>query len=357
MSLSSPSVRDTVIGAQASAPFCTGRTVAWAALSAPARRQGRSYIMATERVHIGVDVSKCSLDVFIPGEKEIKVANKPAAIRRLVRRIKAKDPSAMFCCESTGGYERTLLDVCREEGQPVCLLNALQVRRYAEHRGVLEKTDRIDARLISLAADDKKPEPLTHPSDRQRKLKELWTLRSQLAGDRESARNRLEHLREKEGSAAVDAVVAVYDEQIARLERLCREAAAEDEAAASLLKRFQLVKGVGPVTALAMVALMPELLTLDDKKLAKLAGLAPLCDQSGAMDGPRHIRKGRGLVRRSLYFAAVTASAHNKILRAVFRRLLDAGKPPKVAIVALMRKLLCLLRRIAQNPDFVPAEA
>ena len=115
------------------------------------------------------------------------------------------------------------------------------------------------------------------------------------------------------------------------------------------------VKGVGPLTALALAALLPELLFLDDKKLAKLAGVAPICDQSGTKDGPRHIQKGRGLVRRALYFAALSASRRNAILSVFYRRLRDAGKPPKVALVAVMRKLLCLLRRIAQNPDFVPA--
>ena len=121
------------------------------------------------------------------------------------------------------------------------------------------------------------------------------------------------------------------------------------------MKRVQLVKGVGPLTALALAALLPELLFLDDKRLAKFAGVAPICDQSGTLDGPRHIMKGRTRVRRALYWAAGTASRHNKILSAVYDRLVKAGKAKKVAIVAVMRKLLCLMRRIAQNPDFVPA--
>ncbi len=311
--------------------------------------------MATERVHIGVDVSKGSLDVFIPGGKTFRTKNTAPAVRRLVRRIKAEQPSAMFCCESTGGYERTLLDACREEGQPVCLMNALQVRRYAEHRGTLEKTDRIDASVISMAADDKNPAPLVHPDERQRKLKELWTLRTQLTGARDAERNRLEHLREKKAVAAIRKIIAVYDKQIAELERLCRESVSQDEASRALTERLQLVKGVGPLTALALAALLPELLFLEDKRLAKLAGVAPICDQSGTLDGPRHIMKGRTLVRRSLYWAAVTASRHNRILSAVYARLVKAGKAKKVALVAVMRKLLCLMRRIAQNPDFVPS--
>jgi len=313
--------------------------------------------MANTRVHIGVDVSKDTLDVFIPGGKTLRIANRLPAVRRMVRRVRAGDPSAMFCCESTGGYERTLTEVCREEGQPVCLMNAQQVRCYAGHRGTLEKTDRIDARMISMAADDKAPEPIAHPTDRQRKLKELWTLRTQLVCERDRVRNQLEHLREKEAVSAVSRIVASIERQLSGLEKRCRELVAQDGPSQAVLERVQLVKGVGPLTAIALAALLPELLFLDDKRLAKLAGLAPLCDQSGTMDGPRHIQKGRGLVRRALFFAALSASRRNAILSTFYRRLRDAGKPPKVALVAVMRKLLCLLRRIAQKPDFVPAPA
>jgi transposase len=311
--------------------------------------------MATSRVHIGVDVSKDKLDVFVPGEGMLQARNTRASARRMIRGVCARTPSAVFCCESTGGYERTLLDACREEGAPVCLMNAQQVRCYAGHRGLLEKTDRIDARMISMAADDKSPAPLAHPTDRQLKLKELWTLRTQLVGERDRVRNRLEHLRESEAVTAVNRILAVFDRQIARLEEQCREAVAQDGPSQTVLERVRLVKGIGPLTALALAALLPELLVLDDKRLSKLAGLAPICDQSGTKDGPRHIQKGRGLVRRALYFAALSASRRNAILSAFYRRLRDAGKPPKVALVAVMRKLLCLMRRIAQNPDFVPA--
>ena len=311
--------------------------------------------MATERVHIGADVSKNTLDVFIPNGKTLRVRNAPAAVRRMVLGISAREPSAVFCCESTGGHEKTLLDVCREEGRPVCLMNAQQVRCYAGHLGTLEKTDRIDARMISMAADDKRPAPLVHPTGRQRKLKELWTLRTALVRERDRVRSQLEHLGEKETVAAVRKVVAAIDRQLSSLEKRCRGLVKEDKDSAAFLGRVQLVKGVGPVTALALAALLPELLVLDDKRLAKLAGLAPIAEQSGTMDGPRHIQKGRGLVRRALYFAAVTASRHNRILSAFYERLVKAGKAKKVALVAVMRKLLCLLRRIAQNPDFVPA--
>jgi Transposase and inactivated derivatives len=315
--------------------------------------------MATERVYIGVDVSKARLDVFIPEEedkgKELHAKNTPAAVRRMILGVRARVPEAMFCCESTGGYENTLVDACREEGAPVCRMNARQVRAYAVHQGLLEKTDRIDARMIAMSAADKKPEPLAHPTDGQRALREMWTLRAALAADRDRARNRLEHLKEKESVRAVKLLLAGLDRQISRLEGLIRKAAEEEEAGRAILARATLVKGVGPLTALALAALMPELLSLNDKELAKLAGLAPICADSGTKNAPRHIQGGRGLARRALYWAALSASRHNRTLSAVYNRLVGAGKAKKVALTAVMRKLLCVIRRLVQDPGFVPA--
>ena len=312
--------------------------------------------MATSRIHIGVDVSKDSLDVFVPGGKErsLRVANTLKDARRMVRGIAAGIPGAMFCCESTGGYGDTLLEACRREGAPCCRMNAQQVHSYAEHLGTLEKTDRIDARMISLAADSRKPEPLAHPTARQRELKDACTLREQLLAHRDSLRCQSGHIGGKGPARIASELVRTVERKIARLEELCRRLVAEDAADQALLERHTLVKGVGTLTAVAVIAFLPELRTLGDKALGKLAGVAPLYDQSGARDGKRHIRKGRGRVRRALYWAALPATVHNRILSAYYRKLADAGKPKKVAIVAVMHKLLRLLRRIAQDPDFVP---
>ena len=315
--------------------------------------------MAIGRVYIGVDVSKHHLDVFVPAgkdrEKETRVRNTPAGARRMIRGVRARVPEAVFCCESTGGYEDTLVDACREEGAPVCRMNARQVRGYAVHRGLLEKTDRIDARMIAMSAADRKPEPLAHPTDGQRAMREMWTLRAALSAEHDRVRNRLEHLREKEAIRAVRLVLASLRRQIERLEGLIREAAGKEEAGKAILARAPLAQGVGPLTALALAALMPELLILNDRELAKLAGLAPMCDQSGVKDAPRHIQGGRGLARRALYWAALSASRHNRTLAAVYKRLTGAGKARKVALTAVMRKLLCVIRRLVQDPGFVPA--
>ena len=314
--------------------------------------------MANMEVHIGVDVSKGTLDVFNPSDnKWSKIRNTRTGALGFVRGIKSKHPDSMICCESTGGYERTLMDACHAEGQPFCIMNAQQVRHYAQHLGLLEKNDKVDARTIAMAASDKKPSPYIAPAPGQQKRKELWTLRATLVTAREAVSSQLEHLREKDAVSTVRRLVKAYDKEIEKLEELCHELVLKDERDAILFERLQKVKGIGRLTSIGVITLMPELYTLSDKKLSKLAGVAPLCDQSGKTEGARHIQKGRILVRHALYMAALVASHHNETLSKFYNRLVKAGKAKKSALVAVMRKLLCLFRRIAQNPGFNPIEA
>jgi len=128
--------------------------------------------MADIEVYIGVDVSKDTLDIFNPVDsKWSKIKNTRIAALGFLRKIKARHPGAMICCESTGGYERTLMDACHEEGQPFCIMNVQQVRHYALHLGLLEKSDKVDARTISKAANNKRPTPFVPPTPEQRKPK------------------------------------------------------------------------------------------------------------------------------------------------------------------------------------------
>lgn len=313
--------------------------------------------MANPQVYIGADVSKETIDIFNPVQnRSSTIRNTRIAARGFIRKVRAMDPNAMFCCESTGGYERTLMEACFEEGQPFCIMNAQQVRCYAGHLGLLEKTDKIDARVISLAATDKKPVPFVHPTPSHRKLRELWKLRRSLTTTRDAVRNQLEHVKEKESIATIKKLILSFEKEIKKIEEVCQEIISEDEKDVALLKRLQKVKGIGELTSIGIIALLPELYTLDDKKLTKLAGLAPICEDSGTLNAPRHIKKGRPLVRHILYWAALSASRHNQKLSEFYDRLVKAGKPKKVVLVAVMRKLLCLLRRIAQNPEFKPLE-
>ena len=318
--------------------------------------------MATHNVYVGIDVSKEALEVFIPdGDTEtrgssIQIGNNREEIRSLVRKVVSKHPSAMFCCEATGGYERVLLATCHDENVPACIMNAQQVHHFAQHRGILEKSDSIDARVISLAAADKKPQPHSWLNSPHRKLKELWSIREALKKELARLNNMLENLEFTETKVSIRKAVRTVERQMEVLESKCVTMLSQDSEWASITERWQQVSGIGIKTAISVAALMPEIRSLTANECAKMAGVAPLCDQSGKRDSPRQIKKGRYRVRCALYWAAIPASQHNHILSEFYQRLVKKGKPKKQALIAVSRKLLILMNKIAQNPDFVPAQ-
>jgi transposase len=311
--------------------------------------------MTLEPVYVGVDVAKEHLDAHVPGGKGWRMPNSPRGAEALLRRALGSTRAPVHvCCESTGGYERVLMEACWKLSVPVSRVNAWQVRKFAESDGRLEKNDRIDARTIAEFAASRKPPADPEPPRWQRALRELWTLRSALVRDRTAARSRLEHLSTEAARAEAEAHLDELARRVERVEKLAGDVVAESKEAAGLFARYTAIKSVGRATALAVLAEAPDLAAYSAKTAAKLAGVAPLCDQSGKHDGPRHIAKGRHLLRRALYMAALVAARRNAVLAAFYRRLVDAGKPPKVAIVAVMRKLIVLLHRVASSPSFVP---
>jgi transposase len=317
--------------------------------------------MAEPIVYIGVDVAKDKLDISVPGEDGRVIANTTRAVRGWLAGIKRSVRLPFVCCEASGGYERLLRDACWDTGVPVCVMNAGQVRHYARHIGLLEKTDRIDARVISAAARDKAGQgrltPLAKQTGRQSRLSEYGRARAKLVETREGLQKSASGMAFKEASGVFAKAVKALDRQIARLDALLDKEIKQDAGTSGLVDRLQTVKGIGKVTATALVCLLPEMFTLDDRPLAKLAGVAPVCNDSGTLSAPRHMAGGRPRVRKALYMAALAASRSNAILKALYTRLLERKKPKKVALGAVMRKLLCLARRIAQDPGFKPLPA
>lgn len=318
--------------------------------------------MTAHKVYIGVDVSKETLEVFIPdGDMAEKgtsrqIGNKRKEIRALIRKVVSKHPAAMFCCEATGGYERNLLVTCHDESAPACVMNAQQVHHFARHRGVLEKNDRIDARIISLAAADKKPQPHSWLDSAHRERKELWSTREALKKESVRLKNMLEHLEFTETKVSIRKAIRTIERQMEVLESRCEALLLQDGEWASIAERWRLVSGIGIKTILSVASLMPEIKHLSGKECAKMVGVAPLCDQSGKRDNPRQIAGGRYKVRIVLYWAAISASRHNHVLSEFYQRLLKTGKSKKQALIAVARKLLVLMCTIAQDPDFVPMQ-
>ena len=305
----------------------------------------------TETNHVGIDVSKQHLDISIAGSKNQRLANTPAGLRSLHQKL-ARLAHPRVTCEATGGYEKHLVASMLDAGIEVCVAAPGRVRYLANAEGLLAKTDSIDAELIRRFAE-KIPLPLQiKPDPDAHKLRQMSDFRRMLSDDIVKTSNRLElaegYLREHlqsqlthlEGlKKKVEADLAAH---IRHTAELARKAA-----------RLQELKGVGPVLAATLLAHVPELGKVSDKTLACLVGVAPHPKQSGNFKGKASIRGGRANVRHVLYMAAVTASRSNPVLAAFYQRLrTQSGKTAKVALVALMRKMLGVLNKLIAQPNF-----
>ena len=315
--------------------------------------------MKSDVVHIGVDVSKEKLDVFVPAQKEgmrpatKELDNSVAGYREL--RDLARKARATVCVEPTGGYELELIAFLHKYEVPVAYADALRVRQFARAEGCLSKNDTIDAALISRFADTIGVRTLEAQDVKAVELKRKAKFRQTMMDSRAAMANRLETEVDPEMKALLKEQIWHMDKVIAKSERLCLETVEQDERMNALRERFTQVGGVGDLTAISILAGLPEIGTLNDAKLNRLVGIAPEQRQSGTKEWQRRIWGGRKDVRNALYMAAVASIMWNSVLGAYYRRKRAEGRPHKWAMVPTMRKLLSLLNRIARDPDFVPA--
>ena len=298
--------------------------------------------------NVGIDVSKHSLEWCCGSEGTIQHArNEPRPIASLVRRIVSLDP-ARIVVESTGGYERRLVLKLAEAGLPVVVVNPRRVRSFAVGMGFLAKTDAIDARLLALFGEKAEPpiRPILQGTDRL--LADLVARRRQLVAMSVAEQNR----RETAVAAVqrtIDPVLRTLRQSIRALEERIDRTLHQDAQTAELLELLQTVPGVGPAVARTLLIDLPELGHLGRREIASLVGVAPFAHDSGTFRGARRIRGGRASVRTALYLAAMTASRFNPTLAVIYQRLRKAGKPPKLAFVAVARKLLVALNAIARD--------
>lgn len=298
--------------------------------------------------YIGVDVSKQSLDLDLPAP-DARIENTPEAIAELLSRM---PQGAHLVCESTGGYENALVGAALAAGVPISTVPPQRVRHLALSQGRLAKTDKIDAALLSDYGRERRPRPLSPPEPDRARLRELLRARAQLLELKTQEASWAEHaafeplLRRQAAARA-----KLLDKQLEEIERQIRELA-RSERLRPALERLQQVQGVGEVTAWTVCAEMPELGGLEEGQAAGLAGLAPHPRDSGRKTGKRFIQQGRPQVRRVLYMAALTAAVHNPVLSAFYKRLRARGKPAKVALIAVARRLIELLNLLLKNPNF-----
>lgn len=301
--------------------------------------------------YLGIDISKLHLDLSHPAPTK-RLANTEKAI---LSWLKALPPETILVCEASGGYEALLLSLAHAARRPVIQLNARQVRDFARAKNRLAKTDRIDAGLIADFARTFQPKPLPLPDPQQEQLAALVKHRSHLLTQITQNNNLTQTLSDKNLLRLIAKTVVFLQKQVAQLEALMHTKIAASPDLLAKVNRLRQVQGIGVLTATSLVALMPELGSLSETQAAALAGVAPFNHDSGQFRGQRHIFGGRSQVRSVLYMAALVASRHNPILRPHYLRLFARGKAKKLALTALMRKLIVLANQLLKNPEFTLA--
>jgi transposase len=299
---------------------------------------------------IGIDVSKATLDVALrPDDTRWQVGNDAAGINALVERCLALAPERIVL-EATGGFELGVAAALAAKQLPVVIVNPRQVRDFARAIGQLAKTDRLDAQVLAHFAEAIKPKVRPLPDATARALSALVARRRQLLDMLVAEQHRLL------AAAVQDASQPLRDQLSEHIEWLRRQLHELDDDLAQQIRNSPLwgerqdllrgIGGIGPVVSATLLSQLPELGQLDRKAIAKLVGVAPLNRDSGTLKGVRHIWGGRAAVRAALYMAALVATRHNAQIRDFYQRLLTAGKPPKVALVACMRKLLLMCNAV-----------
>lgn len=300
-------------------------------------------------VYVGIDVSKKKLDVAVrPSGQQWSLGNDGTSISSLCKQLQELKPQVIVL-EATGGLELPAASALAAAGLPVVMINPRQVRQFAGALNRQAKTDAIDAQLIAHFAEAVKPEIRPLPDGQAQRFSELLARHRQLVEMQTAEKNRLGTMASKVVKAriahhlhflkeALEEVDRDLDEEI-RKSPIWRE---KDE----LLRSF---KGIGPANARMLIGELSELGKLDRRKIASLVGAAPMNCDSGTMRGQRHIRGGRSHVRQMLYMATITATRCNPVIKAFYARLLAAGKPKRVAIIACLRKILVILNAMMRD--------
>src|SRR6266496_2833329 len=297
-------------------------------------------------VYIGIDVAKAHLDVAWAGASR-RFPNDQKGRAALVNWIKqSSNASAVqFICEASGGYEQALLACLAQNELKVTLVQAVRVRQYARAAGILAKTDKIDAKVLAAFGSAIKPQPMSPRSVEQKRLRQYEAQRRHLSRILVAEENRLAQLSCAQLRTLSRSLMSKIKNQIETLDRRIGELIAQDQTLWEKAQKLTAISGVGARTAALLLAQMPELGQLNRRQAAALAGLAPFNHDSGSIRGKRAIFGGRRALRTGLYMAALAAARFNPILSRFYQRLRAKGKPHKLALTAVMRKLLLALNQ------------
>ena len=309
-------------------------------------------------VFVGIDVAKAAFDVHVrPSGRAWNAVYDTAHIRDLIAQLRPLGP-CLIVLEATGGYERRLAADLLDADFDVCVANPRQVRDFARGHGRLAKTDRLDAEVIALFAEQVRPRTMVKTTENQRELEDLVARRRQLRILQSRETNQLATLAAKLARKGIEKLLKLLEKQVTQLDAAIAQLIESDPQWTAKDEILQSTTGVGPVTSASLIADLPELGQLSRPQITALVGLAPFNHDSGRSQGKRAIWGGRANVRSALYMAALTAKRWNPKIKPFADRLTAAGKPFKVVMTACMRKLLILLNALVRkktlfNPEFV----
>jgi len=304
-------------------------------------------------IYAGLDIAKLNLQLHLAGRFH-DLPNTATGHRRLLKLL-AKVPGVQVVCEATGGYERDVVAALHQAAIALTVLNPARVRFFARAQGQRAKTDPIDAQVLTAYGQALRPKPTPARSPVEQHLSEGVRRRKQLLEMLVAQRQQAEGLTLASLRRQAKRLISHLERALEQIQEQLKELCAQTPPLDRRVQTLQTITGVGTTTALAVLAELPELGTLNRRQSAALAGVAPHPRESGQWQGRRCIGGGRSAVRGALYMAALVASRSNPILKEFYLRLRAAGKPAKVALVALMRKLIVLMNHLLKNLSLEPS--
>lgn len=302
-------------------------------------------------IYAGLDIAKLNLQLHLAGRSH-DLPNTPAGHRRLLKLLTAQ-PGAQVVCEATGGYERDVVAALQAASVPVSVLNPARVRHFAKATGQRAKTDPLDAAVLTAYGQRLQPKATAPRTEQEQHLTELIRRRGQVLETLVAQRQQAERLTSPILRRQAQSLIRRLERDLAQIAELLQGLRTHAAALDERVQKLEAITGVGTITAMGVLAELPELGTLNRRQAAALAGLAPHPRESGQWHGRRTIGGGRAPVRRALYMAALVAARSNRLLKEFYQRLRAGGKPAKVALTAVMRKLIVLMNHTLKYPHFV----
>lgn len=292
---------------------------------------------------LGIDVSKQKLDIaFSDRSQELTLPYTKAGLKKLLQLLQ-KTPVDLVCFEATGGLERTLLETLHSCDQRVAVVNPRQIRDFARATNQLAKTDQIDARIIAQFASLMQPRTILPMTTSQLKLRDLTARKRQVTKLLVQEKNRLAAAHDIDVREMLEQAIGFYKQQLDSITARQQQLIEQDEHAQEKARILRSVPGLGPTTTATLIAELPELGQLNRQQIGRLVGVAPTNRDSGTMRGKRTTGGGRVSVRTALYMPTLVAKQHNPVIARFYERLIQQGKPSRVALIAAMRKLLTII--------------